>query len=253
MNVPIDRTPPGAGPHLSEDRCLDIVAGLASSSALEEALRHARVCPECDERLRRCAADFEALRAREARGEAAPADVPSPPARPSWTWTDPRVWAPLAAAAALVALFFLRPHAPSRPEEAARWIAVDRDLVLTRGDANGADSLFRAGLEAYERHDAAAAARLLAASHATGGEEDLRRLYLASALVTASRPAEALAVLDDLRPASLPEPWRSEGLWVRYLALDRAGRRDEAAAELRELADAPGAIGSMARERMGAR
>ena len=233
-----------SGPHVADERCLDLVHGLLPGDELERVLQHVRGCASCESRVRRITADREALRARFGRGGAAVRGVER-----ASRWRLVRRWLPIAAAATLVIAFAVRTNLPARAPVAGRWIPVEQGEILRRGAGAGMDPLLRQGLLAYARRDAVGAVRSLRASRVQGSEAQLRSLYLASALVWSSRPVEALGVLDSLTAAGLPEPWRSEALWVRYLALDRAGRRAAADAQLRALQAAPGDVGRLARER----
>jgi hypothetical protein len=133
------------------------------------------------------------------------------------------------------------------------WIPVESQVLHSRSATAPADSSFAAGLRAYAERDAAAAIALLEAARTQEGWEDLRRVYLASALVHASQGDTALGILQGLDVQTLPQPWRDRAQWVRFQALQATGRHAEADSLLHGLIDATGEVGAMARERRSRR
>jgi hypothetical protein len=155
------------------------------------------------------------------------------------------VWA---AAAILVAGLGIGYHG-WRARQSARaltvaWMPAPEDRVIVRdAGPTGADAPVLAGLEAYERHDLETAIRLLGAARSTDEMEIVRRIYLASACVLTGDPKAGLRALEGLRLDTLPEPWRGEALWTRYVALRRTGQGAVAEALRRELAARGDVIG----------
>jgi len=136
-----------------------------------------------------------------------------------------RAWAhavPLAAAAVLaiaLAAVFLR---PAYRAERAPWLPAPGEQVFTR-EGEVEDAHLTTGLAAYAAHDLATADRELAAAHADGGTERLRRLYLAHVRLRRGDAASALELLRGVRWLDVPEPWRRDGLVLLALALRATG------------------------------
>lgn len=247
--------------HLDDDVCTDVAAGLVAPAKLKLILSHVDACPECERRLMAAAGDREFIRSKaEAEGWAGAhgnASVSSrqAPAQSARSVTrllrNPRFALPLALAAGLLIFFLARPSdVPPRADLAPYWIPATGELLKLRSaHPSDADSLFWAGLGAYERHDTAHALALLEASRAGGGLDDLRALHLASLLINAGRAGETLKLLKELEIDTLPMPWREDASWMEYLALIRLRRTDEAAARLKLMATWPGRVGDLARGR----
>lgn len=212
--------------HVGDDTLLDLAHGHLDPEQRGPVLRHVQSCSACEVRFR------EVVRDRErARIEA----TPLPPARVNKTalaWV-----AGAAAVLACVAVLALGRRGPAVP---ADWLPTSSTEVFLRDATPCADqgSALRA-VEAYRARDAAG---VVAALH---GQDlpaacDPVKLLLASALVHQGDAGAALAVLDRLRVASLPQPARDRALWMQAAALDRAGRRGDADDILRGLAAGPG-------------
>ncbi|HEU4364269.1 MAG TPA: hypothetical protein VFT13_02270 [Candidatus Krumholzibacteria bacterium] len=158
------------------------------------------------------------------------------------------------AVAALVVLIgsinFLRNPRESGPGD--YWIPISGEATLLRSPTNSSPSQdVTDALRAYRQRDAATAVEELRAFKVPVSDATvytLRDLYLASALVNAAQPEEALATLETLGIESLPQPWRGHARWTYYLALMRVGRTNEAFALLGSLAQETGEIGQRARE-----
>jgi hypothetical protein len=170
-----------------------------------------------------------------------------PTARGQWTRL---LWAGSLAAAAVIVVLLSWPGRMPPDREATWWIPVESQVLHNRSAARAADSSFTAGLRAYARRDAEAAVPLLEHALTNAGWEDLRRVYLASALVHASRGDAALGILQTLDVQTLPQPWRDRAQWVRFQALQDTGRHTEADSLLRSLVDATSEVGALARERL---
>jgi hypothetical protein len=259
-------------PHLTEERCNDILLGLVSRQNARRAAEHARSCPRCEALLQRLSAEFETLRSRGApqRDAAGAWQHPSIPAdtaaSPSETmqvhanriapprWRRARsLWLGGLAAAAVVVAVLSWPGRMTHDSGQTWWIPVESQVLHNRSAAARADSSFAAGLRAYAQRDAANAIPLLEAARAQDGWEDLRRVYLASALVHTSQGDAALGILQRLDVQTLPQPWRDRAQWVRFQALQITGRHTEADSLLHALIDATGEVGAMARERRNRR
>jgi tetratricopeptide (TPR) repeat protein len=257
-----------SGEHLSEERCVEILNGLVPASQLDTVVEHLKRCRRCEDLLRARAAEFERLRAgpmprrlegqglvlipREAEG--------GEETRPRWwqVFRDRRrpAWWPLVPARplalgtvglALVALALLVLGRGETAPPLHRLPGERAFLSLRSGeDVAGMESL-REGIRAYAAGDYRRAVGILAATRAPEGSEDLRRLYLASALSLSGRYEEASRVLEELAPETLPQPYRDEALWIRYVVLWHTGSRREAETLLERLRGSPGEIGALAR------
>jgi len=157
----------------------------------------------------------------------------------------------LGAAAIAVVVAVVLGRRPPSSDDLIYWIPPGREMILVRsGDDNASTHELLAGIHAYEARHLGEAIRILRAAPAADVEDDLRRLYLASALVLDKKHAEALEALGDLDPRTLPQPWRDEIQWVHYIALTGTHQESAARELLDRLAERPGAIGDLARERI---
>ena len=251
--MPESGSPPRPRAHLDADTLTELVLRLAAEDVVAHAIAHAGECAVCEARLRETVGDLESFRARWAAMpdlEAAPADARArlslaPQHRPfALRWAIP-----LAAAAALMVVVLTRPPGGVRSREASPyWIPATTDVrVLRDAHRDAADSSFWAGLEAYESHDADRARALLGVAHATGGLEELRRLYLSSSLLNAEHAEASLRLLGTLSPDDLPMPWRQDARWMTYQALVRLHRGAGADSLLDVMAAWPGHVGDLAR------
>ena len=256
--MPDSSSSPPASAHLDADTLTGLVLGLAGEEAVAEAIAHAGTCTRCETRLRDAVGDLESFRARCAvmrEFGGVPADD-----RARRSTSPPRrlivlQWGiPLAAAAAVVVVLTRLPGGVAPQETSPYWIPATTDVRVLR-DARGddADSSFWAGLEAYESHDPDRARALLEGAHATGGMEELRRLYLASSLLNTARVEESLRLLQTLPSYALPMPWRQDARWMTYQALERLHRGAEADSLLGVMAAWPGHVGDLARAARAAR
>lgn len=247
--------------HLDEDDCIDLVAGLVPAARRSRMLDHAGGCAACERRLLTAGADLESLRSKPApagwavptsNGSPAPRALEPPiPIMPRRSVV--RFAIPLALAAALVVVLLRTiPGKERGPVPRPYWMSTSGDLQRLRSaHGSDADSLFWQGLAAYESHDAGRAVKLLTDAQATGGLNDLRRLYLASALVNRGEARAALDLLEALRIEQLPMPWRDDARWMKYQSLVQLRRSAEARQLLDQLAEQPGRVGGMARRLLG--
>ena len=231
--------------HAPESRLIDLASGLLSDEEARELIQHIGQCSACEARLRTVVADRESARSgpvpklRYGRIQLGPGPRPSILVRASL----------VVAACALVALgVFLATHRNDGPPE--YWIPVTNETTLLhRGNEQGGVTDV---LKSYRDHDAATAIKELQALTFAPGDETastLRNVYLASALANAGRAEEALEVLGPTWAIEfLPTPWRFHAQWVRYVALLRADKEQEANDLLEKLAEEPGAMGEKARE-----
>jgi len=245
--------------HLTEELCDDAAAGLLSHSELKTVGNHVRACEPCETLLQRCMGEYEKRRARtqprrapsgELVLDALPHSEASRQDGPRFPWmADTRrlSWGAATLAAAAVLALLLLP----RGNTEQFWLPVDSGIIQLRSVDATASSNLREGLLAYENHRGEEAAKTLARI-SDGPYRELALLYGASALLNSGRPGQALAALDDMNPRAVPEPWRSEANWIRFLVLDETGRNAEAQTLLKELAMAPGDVGERARVRMDA-
>ena len=223
-----------AGNHLHDDEILDLVLGFGSADARARWLGHAAACGECRASLeasrethRTAQAEWSA--ARECLAARAPARGGA--GRAVAGHGRLLAGAAVAAAAALVVLAIWGPprgaavlHAiPLRPLPAKVQFTTLRDT------AGALRRSVRDGVEAYARRDYAEAADHLRGGDAKDPSDDLRRIYLGSALAFLGRDREAAAILDSVDPDRIPEPWKSEVMWSLasvQLALGNVARAD---------------------------
>ena len=219
--------------HLSDDRLIDLAAGLVAADERRELLAHVASCAPCEARFRATCAEAE--RARLPREAAR--------IRPRWTWAAAGI------AAALLATAFLIPllRAPASPEPAAYWLPVEAEAVdLRAAPADRDAALFAEAAAAYRAHDAARVVALLRGRTIPESQDPLKLLY-ASALVKTGAHEEARATLEDLQIDTLPQPFRDRAKWLMVGAL-RAGSHDADAAPLiRDLAGREGEFAGAAR------
>ena len=247
-------------PHLNDDTCTDIAHGLLPRRDTEMLLEHVEQCPDCESLLMSVVADVEgaAGRARPVRGQDGgwqlPASRPSPRLKrmnPA-AWFSTRPWHVAAAAAAVLVIVAVVMNPPRRPSDDAPLtfrLLPNTELLETRGNVEGIDAGFWSGVEAYDAGDFERAAASLADLDLPVPYNRLRDVYLASALTLVERYEEALNVLDALHIDRLPQPWRDDARWIRYIALESVGNEKEASALLESLANQPGRVGDLARER----
>lgn len=238
------------GFHLDDDTCVDLAAGLIGDDEAARLLDHAAGCPECEERLRRAVAGFESVRAAgaPARGAGGARRLPTAPARRRFVGSQRALGVVVAALVVVVAavLWMAGPFHRAGHNAIVYWLPAASEFRSLRSAA-GADSAFWSGLDAYDARNTAEAARQLRSAQTSGAYEDLRQIYLASALSLTGHHADALTVLDSVAPDALPDQWRARALWIRYVCLDALDRDAQARMLLRELAALPGPIGDRAR------
>lgn len=251
--------------HPGPDRLLDLVNGLLPTSERSDLLDHLRRCPTCEFALRELAASHE--KALAMFTEALFTEALSPArSGPSIRVLAPRhrrrarwrtVSALLAAAAVLVAVLWgtnarrSSPGPSPRGEQMAElvtWLPEPEPTVFQRdATREAADPRIVQGLAAYRDRDARTARRLLSAARANGPLEQVRRIYLGSALLHLGQEHDALETLRAIELAQVPEPWKSETQWLLALAHGETGNTAKADSLYRLLAARPGEIGERAR------
>ncbi|MEQ1833088.1 MAG: hypothetical protein ABL977_08520 [Candidatus Eisenbacteria bacterium] len=204
---------------------LDLLHGHASDIARGRALRHLTECPECEARFRELDRATERMRA----------GVPSVLARTSVSRLQPWVYSSLAAAALILVVIIpmgrWRHDARLSPITAQlHALPVAGEVRVTRGESTSADAVALArGLEAYDQGDYGSAIRILRTTQSTPAAEQLRRIYLGSALALDGRLGAAEKELAAIPDRAVPEPWNSEVRWTWCMA--KWGSGDVAAAD----------------------
>jgi hypothetical protein len=219
--------------HVSEDRLIDLAAGLLPLNVSAPLLEHVRGCAECEDVFRRVCAEWERSRLRPAEAVA------------SRRWFRPAV----AIAAAVLGIAILIPflRTKSVPDPRDYWVPIEEGTVDLRSapqDENAA--VFAEATEAYRRHDAEKVIELLD-RRTIPASRDLLKIFLASALLKSGSAQASLDVLDALRINTLPQPYRDRAKWVRVGALRAAGRDTDATNLLGELAAYDGEFRDAAR------
>jgi hypothetical protein len=234
--------------HIDEDRCLDLLHDLLEPDTVEAIIAHLETCSACEELLRQRAGEREKIRARHPL-QSATVIVSMPPSRSRRSfWLVPAVAAALALGVGITTWSMREMRRSGQSVPAPGWLPPARDAVVTREPtAPPTDAMMQQGLDAYERRDYEAAARFLARATAEGEMEIVRRLYWSSALAWKADYKAALGVLRDVRLDPLPEPWRGEALWTRYVALQGTSQFAAADSLLRNLTSRDDAIGERAR------
>ena len=221
--------------HASDDRLLDLAAGLAAHDHAETLLAHLRGCAPCEERFREVCRELE-------RGKLRPAQAP---VRRRFVVAG----AVAALAAAIVAAALLVPwrRGPVAADPVAYWMPVEAEPVDLRAGLPGEDaSTFAEATDAYRRRDAGRVVELLDGKAIPSSHDPLKLLH-ASALLKTGDAAGALAVLESLQVESLPPPYRDRAKWVQLGALRARGDHDAAARLAEEIAARPGEFSEAAR------
>ncbi len=275
-----------AGPHLDEDRALDLLLDLLPEWEVEAIGSHLASCGRCEDLLRqrgallerrRAAPEATAMLASLADPEGSAGEEPAFIERRRqrqegegqiggpWRAVGSRSWLrafrrPVfalglgGAVLAVVAIVLLT----ANPKKAvllpttAEWLPSASETLNLRNEATRQqvkDLAF--GLRAYDRRELSVAIRALSAARTTDAMETLRLVFLGSALTRAGEYARAVQALRSCPLQRIPEPWHGEAHWTLLVALHGAG--DDAAADslLRVLADEKGAIGGRARLLLG--
>lgn len=92
---------------------------------------------------------------------------------------------------------------------------------------------------------------ILQLAEVTGQRENLRRIYLGSALARQGAYDGAVEILEPVPFHAVPDPWAGEGRWTLYVAYAASGQASEAEALLNELSREPGPFGDRARGALG--
>jgi hypothetical protein len=266
------------GPHLDEDRALDLLLDQLSEPEVDAVGRHVARCARCENLLRRRGASLERRRA----AFESPNPLRSDPAAEQSTgadwWAEPEsaqrerleawpAW-PVAAyqwlagvisrsryafglggVAILVAvvLLVIRSTRDDAPFPAtAQWLPSATETLNLRNNPDGSSAL-DAALRAYDRRDLPAAIQALSTSQPSEARENLRLLYLGSSLTQEGAYREAVRVLRSCPLSDLPNPWRSEGYWTLLVALHGAGETAAADSLLHRLAGQEDTVGIRAR------
>jgi len=228
--------------HLDDDQLLDLALGLAADRHVG-ALAHLDACADCAQRFRTVSGSVERARAAAAE-RVAGAGVAARRARAGGV----PAWALAAASVLVVGAWFVAVRPGRDAGYAIAPLPAPERSSATRGPAGAAaDPALQAGLDAYARGDAAAAARLLASARVGPELEPVRRVYLANALLRTNHADAALDAFAGLDWVRLPEPWRSESRWGLAVALARSGHAASAESLRRVLAAEPGDVGERAR------
>jgi hypothetical protein len=232
--------------HVTDDRLIDLSAGLLDEGGRAHLLQHLKECPECEDRFLEVARHAARLETTSA----------PPQTRAGLSARRLPLWFGMAAAAAIVLLgasvLLRRPVADGLDV----WLPLEAEESMARDAVEpGADPTAEAGrahdaVEAYRRRDAANVVAALDGAPLAKRYEPVN-LLLASALLSEGRHEEARALLQRLDTLTMPQPWRDRGRWLLYVALRRGGRADEAQAILRELGAKSGEIGDRARAAAG--
>jgi hypothetical protein len=254
--------------HLDEDVCIDLLRGLLSAEQRDAVLEHVETCPDCERMFARHAALEERLRARGALkvqtdgsvalepgipGDSAACESPSPSSARVIPFKRYFRVAAVAAAAAAVILIIVVPGLQRSPIPASlRPVpGVGEQIHLRSEPEVAADASFDRGIDAYARNDLQAAVELLRKADVTGQPENLRRIYLGSALARLGDFEGAVEILEPVPFHTVPDPWGGEGRWTLYVAYAATGLASEAEALLNELSREPGPFGDRAREARG--
>ena len=225
---------------------LDLLGGLLDEGEAQEAIDHLQRCAACHESFRRLAGDAErfkvalrgprpakeresALSRRPARGRLdRPIAVPESTPRPAgWSPRRQRAGAIVLASACIVAVAVVianRRRSAESVTASVPWLPDVTELVQWR-DAGPEEHerILVEGLRAYSRRDMKTTTELLARYPMTGQLEALRLVYLSSATAHQGKWKESLRHLSALPADAIPDPWRTEVQWTRYLALRRTG------------------------------
>ena len=223
--------------HLGDGVCADLVTGLLPPAEADEAIAHARSCGACGARLREHVAAREGARAYAAEHFATARLTLLPRAALPGARGRRRAWGIAAAAALVLAVLtpsMLRRAAP--PDASFPWLQTPGTGVLVR-EGEAVDPRLAEGFAAYARRDLAAARLSLEAARASGAAEQARRLYLANTLLALGEARQAIEVLRGVDFASVPEPWRTDGVRSLERALRRAGLVESADSLRRALHD----------------
>lgn len=254
--------------HLTEDDCLDLLRGLLDKTRHDAALEHLGTCAACERMFAAHAAREERLRARgglavRPDGSVAvePGTTAGSTAEPADTRGRPRVFpfrryfraAAVAAAAAAVILMFVLPGTLQPPDTPGlHSLPGPGEQVYLRGEPRpDMPDVLRSGIDAYSRGELRSAVELLIGATVSGQRENLRRIYLGSALARLGDFEAAVAALEPVPFRTVPDPWAGEGRWTLYVAYAASGQTSEAEALLNELSREPGPFGDRARDALG--
>src|SRR5262245_3989737 len=124
--------------HLSDDRLIDLAAGLLTGADASPLLAHMQTCASCEARFREVCAELE----RPKPGDAAVRRLPT--------------WAGFAVAAAVVLAVVLAPRPDREPAQTLEgyWLPVEAEAGNVRAPgANEDEARIAEATEAYRRQD----------------------------------------------------------------------------------------------------
>jgi hypothetical protein len=251
--------------HITEDDCLDLLHGLLNEKQRDAALEHLGTCATCEQMFARHAAHEERVRARgnlTVRPDGSVVTEPrSAAGSPAETRGQTRVFpirryfrvAAVAAAAAAVILMFVLPGTLQPPDtpELHSLPAPGEQIYLRSDPGTDTGDALQSGIDAYTSGELQLTVELLGGATASGQKENLRRIYLGSALARLGDFEAAVGTLEPVPFHTVPDPWAGEGRWTLYVAYAATGQASEAEALLIELSREPGAFGDRAREALG--
>jgi hypothetical protein len=255
--------------HIDADLCLDLLNDLLPPDEKQKLLSHLAVCPSCEKFFRERARVRDRLLAGKTLRSLAGGDLvlekslESGPDRvqreslwDSVTGFWPEVLRRLrrphfrlaggVALAAVVVLLVIRLQLRESSDILICALPTTYDDTRLRAIAGAAGKDLAGGLEAYAQEDLDRATSLLKKAEA-GELENVRRVYLGSALALEGRYPDAVEVLQTVPFEVVPEEWRHEAQWTLYVSLKRTGREASADSLLRILAERPGEVGGRAR------
>ncbi len=241
--------------HVDENTMIDLLGGGLEKDDERSALEHLESCETCERAFRRLAGDAERFRARmnaatqhsEELARAGAGDLRAARSQP--ILRGRRVVAGLAVAALAVTVLIWNRDRRSDAMLASvpRLPEVTEFVQWRNGESRlQEEAALLEGLQAYSRGDMESAIRVLSRPATSGRLETLRSIYLASAFAHQADWRRTLSNLRAVPEQSVPEPWRSDVRWTRYLAL-RQTSEPAADSLLTEIAKGQDELGARAR------
>ncbi len=249
-------SPPTNPKHVSEDQCLELIHNLLPEAERDAHLAHLSSCATCETRFRSLVTGHERRTARHRLVRDPSGHFVLEPALPVPTedrslaglFRRRRTWGFTfgAVAAAALLLLWLLPDRGLR-DHRLQWLPAVEKLQHVRAEGGGAlDADLLGGLDAYGRRDMPRAIRLLSTAQAQPPYDQLRQVYLSSALAWRGDYTEAAEILAPLPLESIPDPWGAEAMWTLYIAWRECDRFAEAESLLHHLREMPGGVGARA-------
>lgn len=187
----------------------DYSLGLLSADQERVLLATARGNPELEDMLRRQCPQYDrSMLFPTPETKQTEIVVPLPRRRKQRAW----LVAP-AVAASLALMFWFGP----RQGDELYWLPVDEAMTLQRSGYEADDHLSQ-GLVLYATGDLIEAVAALQKAEVQGAVEDLRNLYLASALINVGQTEDAHEILLNMDLDLLPHPWRDYGIKLETLS-----------------------------------